>query len=98
MIDTNTIVQITQATNDTGIRLTENQITVIVAAGAAAARWLRSEIKLGVETWTKVGGWAGIKSFFNSGKPEPISQPNLDAATNGKSSDGATNVAPPPSP
>ena len=51
-----------------------------------------------------VAGLSGLKSFLSTtfadsnAAQQPISQPNLDAATKGKNSDGATNVAPPPSP
>jgi hypothetical protein len=72
-MDTNILNQVTQAANDAGFKLTGTQVTLIVGIGAAAARWLRGEIKLAVETWANVGGMAGIKTFFLTGKPKTLS-------------------------
>ena len=69
MISTNDIPQIAQAVSDAGVKLTATQITFIVAAGGAAARWVRSEIALGIKTWTNIGGLAGFKAWFYGSKP-----------------------------
>ena len=67
MNPTNSIPEIVNVVQSAGLNISASQISLIGAAGAAAIRWLRFEIALGVKTWGDMGGLAGIKQWLAHG-------------------------------
>ena len=68
-------IAIQQAVNALGYHLSGDQIAAIIGGAFAVSRWLHLEYTIATRWWSRVGGWAGIKQFWATGKStEPKQQ------------------------
>jgi hypothetical protein len=68
MNTTNSISTAVAIAQSNGVHINGEQLSLILAAGAAVLRWVSLESKAGWKFWGEIGGWDGIKAYFNKGK------------------------------